>query len=116
MAGQPGSALRTLTAARQPAFSRARKSSRVEPAGGPARPRALQANRGEKLMLRHRLLLMATLAGVVVSSLAGLGDSGTAGASELPGQWQAPPGDPLEHTAAGYAKILCSAVFISGRT
>jgi len=67
-------------------------------------------------MLRHRLLLMAALAGVVVSSLAGLGDSGTASASELPGQWQAPPGDPLEHTAAGYAKILCSAVFISGRT
>ena len=25
-----------------------------------------------------------------------------------------PPGDPLEHHAAGYAKIICSAVFISG--
>src|SRR5262245_19245315 len=66
-------------------------------------------------MLRYRLLLMAALAGLVISSLAGLGDSPPAGASELPGQWQAPPGDPLEHTAAGYAKILCSAVFISGR-
>ena len=38
-----------------------------------------------------------------------------AGASELPTQWQIPPGDPLEHSAAGYAKILCSALFISGR-
>jgi len=37
------------------------------------------------------------------------------GAGELPTQWQIPPGDPLEHSAAGYAKILCSAVFISGR-
>ena len=26
-----------------------------------------------------------------------------------------PPGDPLEHMTAGYAKILCSAVFITGR-
>lgn len=34
---------------------------------------------------------------------------------ELPTTWQAPPGDALEHQAAGYAKILCSAVFITGR-
>ena len=25
-----------------------------------------------------------------------------------------PPGDPLEHHAAGFAKILCSAVFVTG--
>ena len=25
------------------------------------------------------------------------------------------PGDPLEHHAAGYANVMCSAVFISGR-
>jgi CubicO group peptidase (beta-lactamase class C family) len=36
-------------------------------------------------------------------------------ARELSSQWQAPPGDALEHTAAGFAKILCSAVFITGR-
>jgi CubicO group peptidase (beta-lactamase class C family) len=34
---------------------------------------------------------------------------------ELPTEWQVPPGDPLEHMTAGYAKILCSAVFITGR-
>jgi hypothetical protein len=25
-----------------------------------------------------------------------------------------PPGDPLEHHAAGFAKVLCSAVFVTG--
>jgi CubicO group peptidase (beta-lactamase class C family) len=35
---------------------------------------------------------------------------------ELPTRWEAPPGDPLEHMVAGYAKILCSAIFITGRS
>src|SRR5690349_7535874 len=34
---------------------------------------------------------------------------------ELPTQWEAPPGDPLEHMTAGLAKVLCSALFITGR-
>ncbi len=34
---------------------------------------------------------------------------------EFPTAWQVPPGDPLEHMTAGYAKILCSAIFITGR-
>ena len=33
---------------------------------------------------------------------------------ELPGDWEPPPGDPLVHHAAGFAKVLCSAVFITG--
>ena len=33
---------------------------------------------------------------------------------ELDTEYQAPPGDPLEHHASGFAKILCSAVFITG--
>jgi hypothetical protein len=33
---------------------------------------------------------------------------------ELPGEWTPPPGDSLEHATAGFAKILCSAVFITG--
>ncbi len=37
------------------------------------------------------------------------------GARELPTAWEAPPGDPLEHSTAGFAKVLCSAVFITGR-
>lgn len=32
----------------------------------------------------------------------------------LPGSWEAPPGDPLVHHTAGFAKTLCSAVFITG--
>ena len=33
---------------------------------------------------------------------------------ELNTPYVPPPGDPLEHHAAGYAKIICSAVFVSG--
>jgi CubicO group peptidase (beta-lactamase class C family) len=33
---------------------------------------------------------------------------------ELGTPYVPPPGDPLEHHAAGYAKIMCSAVFITG--
>ncbi len=33
---------------------------------------------------------------------------------EIPGEWEIPPGDPLSHSAAGFAKILCSNVFLSG--
>jgi len=32
----------------------------------------------------------------------------------LPGEWTPPPGDALEHSTAGFAKILCSAVFLTG--
>ena len=35
--------------------------------------------------------------------------------SELPTTWEVPPGDRLEHETAGFAKILCSAIFITGR-
>ena len=34
---------------------------------------------------------------------------------ELPTAWEVPPGDRLEHETAGFAKILCSAIFITGR-
>ena len=33
---------------------------------------------------------------------------------EIPGEWVVPPGDPLVHATAGFAKILCSNVFLSG--
>lgn len=35
-------------------------------------------------------------------------------ALELPGAFAIPPGDPLSHATAGFAKILCSNVFLSG--
>ncbi len=35
---------------------------------------------------------------------------------ELKTTYKAPPGDALSHNAAGYAKIMCSAVFITGLT
>jgi hypothetical protein len=33
---------------------------------------------------------------------------------ELDTPYVPPPGDPLAHQAAGYAKVMCSAVFITG--
>ena len=33
---------------------------------------------------------------------------------ELATPYEAPPGDPLEHNTSGYAKTMCSAVFITG--
>ena len=33
---------------------------------------------------------------------------------ELHTPYVPPPGDPLEHHASGYAKVMCSAVFITG--
>jgi CubicO group peptidase (beta-lactamase class C family) len=33
---------------------------------------------------------------------------------ELPTPYEPPPGDPLEHRTSGYAKTMCSAVFITG--
>jgi hypothetical protein len=35
-------------------------------------------------------------------------------ALELDTPYVPPPGDPLEHHAAGFAKVMCSAVFITG--
>ena len=37
-----------------------------------------------------------------------------ASALELPTEYTPPPGDPQSHHAAGFAKIMCSAVFITG--
>lgn len=33
---------------------------------------------------------------------------------ELPTEWVAPPGEPLNHHTSGFAKTLCSAVFLTG--
>jgi CubicO group peptidase (beta-lactamase class C family) len=40
---------------------------------------------------------------------------GAAPPAELSTAWEVPPGDRLEHETAGFAKILCSALFITGR-
>lgn len=71
----------------------------------------------------HRaLLLILTLAGVeslaaqvtlsAAEQRAALVARGSA--LELPGTWAPPPGIALEHHTAGFAKTLCSAVFLTG--
>ncbi len=61
------------------------------------------------------MLRALTLAAALLSAAAATHAQQTGPSRELPTPWQVPPGDPLEHMTAGYAKILCSAVFITGR-
>ena len=42
-----------------------------------------------------------------------VGQSGAPGLRQRAANpWEVPPGDPLEHKAAGFAKMLCSAVLL----
>ncbi|MEO7966445.1 MAG: serine hydrolase [Gemmatimonadaceae bacterium] len=59
--------------------------------------------------------LLAALLLALPSSVA-IAQRGNVVPSELPTKWEPPPGDGLEHAAAGFAKVLCSAIFIAGRS
>jgi len=61
-------------------------------------------------MLRRLMLISALVSVAVVSSA-----QQPAPPKELPTIWEVPPGDPLELMTAGFAKVLCSALFITGR-
>ena len=72
-----------------------------------------------------RIAARATFIVAVAAAAAGLGwQAGSsrealvarARSFELPTKYVAPPGDPLEHHTAGFAKVVCSAVFITGLT
>ncbi|MGB2713207.1 MAG: serine hydrolase [Vicinamibacterales bacterium] len=68
--------------------------------------------------MRGRLLLIAicALAGRMAASQPPATDSLIARAKslELSTPYVPPPGDPLEHHTSGFAKVMCSAVFITG--
>ncbi len=72
----------------------------------------------QRLVLK-RITGIVTVA-IAAGALVGVGQSGQeamlarAKKLELPTKYVPPPGDPLAHHASGYAKILCSAVFITG--
>ena len=55
------------------------------------------------------------LTGALMTAAATFDARQPAWSTELPTRWETPPGDPLEHMTAGFAKILCSALFITGR-
>ena len=55
-------------------------------------------------MLRSVMLTAALLSAAVAVNAQQAGPP-----QELPTPWEVPPGDPVEHMTAGYAKILCSA-------
>ena len=46
---------------------------------------------------------------------AGSGKAAKGPPAELPTTWEVPPGDPLEHELAGFAKVICDGVLIAGR-
>jgi CubicO group peptidase (beta-lactamase class C family) len=81
--------------------------------------RAIQRQQIRRAMMKRTLLILAVL--ITEASLA-FGQSSSprdalnarAKALELNTPYTPPPGDALEHHAAGFAKIMCSAVFISG--
>jgi CubicO group peptidase (beta-lactamase class C family) len=51
------------------------------------------------------------LAGVIAGGIAQ-----AAPPQEFPTRWEVPPGDPVELETAGFAKLLCSVLFITGRS
>src|SRR5262245_50826474 len=71
------------------------------------------AARGEGHRRLLPQLLCATCA--LIFSVRSYPAQQTAAPPELATQWEAPPGDALEHVTAGLAKVLCSALFITGR-
>ncbi len=62
-------------------------------------------------------VVLAACAGERTDEASGQADALVARAAEyeLASEWNPPPGEPLEHSMAGFAKVLCSAVFITGR-
>jgi CubicO group peptidase (beta-lactamase class C family) len=60
-------------------------------------------------MLRPLMILVALLLPAAVCS------AQQSAPREYPTEWEVPPGDPVEHMTAGFAKVLCSALFITGR-
>lgn len=59
--------------------------------------------------------MAARLGMAALIGLPGIGSAQSDSPAELPTHWDPPPGDRLEHETAGFAKVLCSALFITGR-
>ncbi len=55
------------------------------------------------------------LAGLVALGIACSDPAQADPPEEYPTQWEIPPGDPVELETAGFAKLLCSVLFITGR-
>src|SRR5262245_50221223 len=62
------------------------------------------------------LTILVALSGATAAAQATAKDALVARAKsfELDTPYVPPPGDPLTHHAAGYAKVMCSAVFMTG--
>ncbi|HKX98754.1 MAG TPA: serine hydrolase [Steroidobacteraceae bacterium] len=56
------------------------------------------------------------VAWLAASASLAVGGAHAAPPAEYPTRWEIPPGDPVELETAGFAKLLCSVVFITGRS
>ena len=65
-------------------------------------------------MLRTVALLMLVVTPAAYSQTSAADLIARAKSFELNTPYVPPPGDPLEHSASGLAKVMCSAVFITG--
>ena len=61
-------------------------------------------------------MIALLIAWLVVGGAAHAGPARADPPAEYPTRWEVPPGDPVELETAGFAKLLCSVVFITGRT
>jgi CubicO group peptidase (beta-lactamase class C family) len=66
--------------------------------------------------LKRRLATALLLAWLVAGGLSHSGLAQAVTPREYPTRWEVPPGDPLELETAGFAKLLCSVMFITGRS
>jgi CubicO group peptidase (beta-lactamase class C family) len=65
--------------------------------------------------MRRVFVLSTSLLVACAPSQSDKASTATAKPVELATTWQVPPGDSLEFQLAGFAKVLCSALFITGR-
>jgi|GEM_PF-13508 len=64
----------------------------------------------------NRLSAALPLAWLVACGMAQPDAAQAAPPAEYPTRWEVPPGDPVELETAGFAKLLCSVLFITGRS
>ncbi len=89
-------------------LQRAGTASRIDPGNAQALEHIMNSK------TRQVAALLLAWLGVCIPALTDPAQA--APPEEYPTRWEVPPGDPLELETAGFAKLLCSVVFITGRS
>jgi CubicO group peptidase (beta-lactamase class C family) len=107
--GSAGNGSTPLPAAKPPSFASTR--SNPSEGSGPAKKRAEPPPAGTRDALRRAA---TRISGATLLTLCT--QLAAAQPAEFPGSREIPPGDPVELEVAGFAKLICSALFVSGRS